>query len=765
MVVAIVRKFINNIMRFWFTLRRGGSVRKNLSIIAVVLMTFLLSVSFASAAVNQSVNITTPATNYTLLNSSYVINVSFNGTANITLRLQNSSGWSTINSSSNQSSPYTYTFDTTTQADTFRTINLTAIVVNSTNMSDNQSLTRSLLTIDNNAPVLLSNTTNVSGVDFGNPVLVSTQWSESSLNGSNNLTCLLYVGGVLNNTINSTGTWCNFSHTTSLAHYPRIVYSVVATDVFGRTATSNNMTVSVNYACGSTLTTNTVLQQDITGCAANGLLLGANDITLNCGGYTINGSVAGIGLLLNSVTNVTVTNCTFRNFATGALVNNSNATLTRNSIFNNSGFNIVERVTSNVTLASNYWGHSACPLYAYQVDTNSTSLIDVSPVDSAGAASASTDCSDESVFASFSAVTLYEGDGTSALSNQGSGATWYINSTGDNVSLSSLTVAGVTPWRIYQTYLSPGDDIVFDVAMNPANFRFATFTLVSSTLNGTQVLTSLNTTGVNSTNGTYKFNVTGWGINTSNTLVNGSASPRVISMQLIVTDALGASRVLLLNGVYNFSVQSLVPTLGGDTSNWTDFSDPSSASGVVFHLPDTGRIAFNSPIDLTDQSVVTGLLNLGSLLTIDNGSIGLNSSALGALNVSANLTFYNVSVYTGFNKSLLNTSNVSSFLSVDGAACTAPRCTNMNYSNTSDTFNVTVSQWSTYAIDVTPPTISSPGPSGTQSGSSVTLTATTNEDASCKYSTTDQGYSSMSLTMDGAVATSHTKSFISLSKH
>jgi hypothetical protein len=161
---------------------------------------------------------------------------------------------------------------------------------------------------------------------------------------------------------------------------------------------------------------------------------------------------------------------------------------------------------------------------------------------------------------------------------------------------------------------------------------------------------------------------------------------------------------------------------------------------------------------LTDQSVVTGLLNLGSLLTIDNGSIGLNSSALGALNVSANLTFYNVSVYTGFNKSLLNTSNVSSFLSVDGAACTAPRCTNMNYSNTSDTFNVTVSQWSTYAIDVTPPTISSPGPTGTQSGSSVTLTATTNEDASCKYSTTDQGYSSMSLTMDGAGGTSHTKS-------
>ncbi|MFA5797617.1 MAG: Ig-like domain-containing protein [Candidatus Woesearchaeota archaeon] len=59
------------------------------------------------------------------------------------------------------------------------------------------------------------------------------------------------------------------------------------------------------------------------------------------------------------------------------------------------------------------------------------------------------------------------------------------------------------------------------------------------------------------------------------------------------------------------------------------------------------------------------------------------------------------------------------------------------------------------AADVTAPTITASGPSGTDTDGAVTLTATTDENATCRYDTTDTSYASMTGNFTGA-ATVHT---------
>jgi hypothetical protein len=75
-----------------------------------------------------------------------------------------------------------------------------------------------------------------------------------------------------------------------------------------------------------------------------------------------------------------------------------------------------------------------------------------------------------------------------------------------------------------------------------------------------------------------------------------------------------------------------------------------------------------------------------------------------------------------------------------------------------DTYNNVLSQIITLLVnDSTAPTVSIALPNTTQTSSSVTLSATTNENAACRYSTTDGAYVNMSGNFTGATTT-HTAS-------
>ncbi len=45
-------------------------------------------------------------------------------------------------------------------------------------------------------------------------------------------------------------------------------------------------------SCGQTITQSTVLENDLTGCPNNGIVIGANNITLDLNGHTVAGTAA-----------------------------------------------------------------------------------------------------------------------------------------------------------------------------------------------------------------------------------------------------------------------------------------------------------------------------------------------------------------------------------------------------------------------------------------------------------------------------------------
>jgi parallel beta-helix repeat protein len=69
--------------------------------------------------------------------------------------------------------------------------------------------------------------------------------------------------------------------------------------------------------CGATITTNTTLTHDLTDCSGNGIVIGADDITLDLNGHTIDGEVAfgsGSGVKNSGFDGVTIENGTIQEF-------------------------------------------------------------------------------------------------------------------------------------------------------------------------------------------------------------------------------------------------------------------------------------------------------------------------------------------------------------------------------------------------------------------------------------------------------------------
>jgi len=81
--------------------------------------------------------------------------------------------------------------------------------------------------------------------------------------------------------------------------------------------------------CGTTISTNTTLTEDLAGCPGTALKIQGDNLTLDCAGHTISGTDSGNGVLV-SANNVTVRNCIVRNFQFGI-----NTTGTLNYFFNN----------------------------------------------------------------------------------------------------------------------------------------------------------------------------------------------------------------------------------------------------------------------------------------------------------------------------------------------------------------------------------------------------------------------------------------------
>ena len=82
---------------------------------------------------------------------------------------------------------------------------------------------------------------------------------------------------------------------------------------------------ALDLTCGTVVTTSIVLTGDLGPCPGDALVAGADDITIDLGGYTISGSGEGAGVRVAQRTGVTVTNGTIEGFHTGVVLDESTA--------------------------------------------------------------------------------------------------------------------------------------------------------------------------------------------------------------------------------------------------------------------------------------------------------------------------------------------------------------------------------------------------------------------------------------------------------
>ena len=117
------------------------------------------------------------------------------------------------------------------------------------------------------------------------------------------------------------------------------------------TASAGTCGGAVECNCGDTLIESHTMWYDLMDCPEDGLIIGADSITLDCNGHLIDGNTGGdAGLRLNGRFYVTVKNCNLRDFFTGIyMFSSSNNVLSNNIIYNNNrGIHLVYDSNNNI---------------------------------------------------------------------------------------------------------------------------------------------------------------------------------------------------------------------------------------------------------------------------------------------------------------------------------------------------------------------------------------------------------------------------------
>jgi parallel beta-helix repeat protein len=120
------------------------------------------------------------------------------------------------------------------------------------------------------------------------------------------------------------------------------VFSAAALVLSGMTALGGSAQAAT-LSCGDVITESVTLSNDVGPCTGDGLIIGAENITLNLGGHhvigsntTNNTSDEQVGILIKGVRNVTVKNGHVENFDGGvAIVKGSKNTLTQLRVHDN----------------------------------------------------------------------------------------------------------------------------------------------------------------------------------------------------------------------------------------------------------------------------------------------------------------------------------------------------------------------------------------------------------------------------------------------
>ncbi|MFH1505644.1 MAG: NosD domain-containing protein, partial [archaeon] len=126
--------------------------------------------------------------------------------------------------------------------------------------------------------------------------------------------------------------------------------------------------------CGDIIDKDFYMYNDLLNCPGNGLIIGADDITLDCNGHSISGDSVGtdFGVHLNLMDGVTIKNCNIEGFHTGIFLQTSdfNTIIDNNLMNNQNGVKLATFSDSNSVFNNTMDYNSVEGLGIYSSDDN-----------------------------------------------------------------------------------------------------------------------------------------------------------------------------------------------------------------------------------------------------------------------------------------------------------------------------------------------------------------------------------------------------------
>ncbi|MEE8402830.1 MAG: NosD domain-containing protein [Candidatus Hydrothermarchaeaceae archaeon] len=107
-------------------------------------------------------------------------------------------------------------------------------------------------------------------------------------------------------------------------------------------------------SCGYAVSADMILTSSLSGCSGSGLIMAADNIILDCAGYSITGAPGTTGISISGKNNITVKNCVLKSFDMGIDISNSDNSRIINNTMTNWGILGIKLTSSNYnTIANN----------------------------------------------------------------------------------------------------------------------------------------------------------------------------------------------------------------------------------------------------------------------------------------------------------------------------------------------------------------------------------------------------------------------------
>jgi hypothetical protein len=468
-----------------------------------------------------------------------------------------------------------------------------------------------------------------------------------------------------------------------------IIYNSGGTVIAEVSSFSNYTTQEFLVNCGDTIDTFTTLDGNLTTCNSTGLTIGAHNIVLDCGGYTISGNgsnpIYNAGLVSYGWDNLTIRNCSIKQFRVAmSLAHGSGFLIDYNHIENLSGD--PDENDQMVAISIENFSNS-------EIRHNNISDI----------------IFETNRVKALKAINLDNGDNISIWDNR----IYNLKCQNNCSDLKGIDWDIINNSRIYSNF-------IYNLSGNGSSFSASGIEISNSSesivynnyvhnINGTFFTSGI---GVDSEGPSNDLNISGNNVSTNDVGLGGGiwcgmienssiSGNRIwnnsyglylgyapmnwapVNLQVVDNNIFNNSLGLGMEGASNISFSGNIYS-GNDEdisvkNSSTDINFQSSLSYVSLFVDNTSNVTFSnltlgnsttSKVNFIDLNVSELEINTTRDFSFDTNFLAINGTASPGLNVSANITFVDVTY----------ADNDSFRVLKDGAVCNSPDCLKLGFS-------------------------------------------------------------------------------------